>query len=219
VGEEVEVTTFLVKAGQRRTGLWTSAAYLSWIVYGLREHGISEDYIAHVQEIAKQTNTQSSTNATVGAIGASHSALARFFLRFNDDLTARIMLVTDCGQLCDRLLIRQSSDIATLESHPHAPIQFRLQVYKPLGICSSLAHVDGYAGLYPEDQAGRERRRAEVRCELAARYAGYGDKYRDALVKFYGDERGRKVRYAQAFEVCEYGRQPSQDELRQMFPF
>jgi LmbE family N-acetylglucosaminyl deacetylase len=79
--------------------------------------------------------------------------------------------------------------------------------------------ANGYAGLYPEDQAGRERRRAEVRRELAARYAGYADKYRDALVKFYGDERGRKVRYAQAFEVCEYGRQPSQDELRQMFPF
>jgi len=43
--------------------------------------------------------------------------------------------------------------------------------------------------------------------------------YRDALVKFYGEERGRKVRYAQAFEVCEYGRQPSRDELKQLFPF
>lgn len=79
--------------------------------------------------------------------------------------------------------------------------------------------ANGYAGLYPDDQAGRERRRAEVRRELAERYAGYANDYRDALVKFYGDERGRKVRYAQAYEVCEYGRQPSQDELRQMFPF
>ena len=79
--------------------------------------------------------------------------------------------------------------------------------------------ANGYAGLYPEDQAGREKRTAEVRRELAARYTGYADKYRDALVKFYGDDRGRKIRYAQAFEVCEYGRQPSQNELRQMFPF
>ncbi len=54
---------------------------------------------------------------------------------------------------------------------------------------------------------------------LANRYSEYADSYRDALVKFYGAEQGRKVRYAQAFEVCEYGRQLSQDELKQMFPF
>lgn len=78
--------------------------------------------------------------------------------------------------------------------------------------------ANGYAGLYPQDEAGRQRRRDEVRRELAARYAGYANTYRDALVKFYGQERGRKVRYAQAFEVCEYGRQPSADELKKMFP-
>ena len=31
--------------------------------------------------------------------------------------------------------------------------------------------------------------------------------------------RTEPLRYAQAFEVCEYGRQPSQEELKQMFPF
>ena len=31
--------------------------------------------------------------------------------------------------------------------------------------------------------------------------------------------RGRKVRYAQAFEVCEYGRRPSEADLRRLFPF
>jgi LmbE family N-acetylglucosaminyl deacetylase len=79
--------------------------------------------------------------------------------------------------------------------------------------------ANGNAGLYPEDPAGRQRRRDEVRRDLAKRYAGYADSYRDALVKYYGDEQGRKVRYAQAFEVCEYGRQPSREELRRMFPF
>lgn len=79
--------------------------------------------------------------------------------------------------------------------------------------------ANGYAGLYPEDETGRQRRRDEVRRNLARRYAGYADSYRDALVKFYGEERGRKVRYAQAFEVCEYGRQPSPDELKRIFPF
>jgi N-acetylglucosamine malate deacetylase 1 len=79
--------------------------------------------------------------------------------------------------------------------------------------------ANGYVGLYPEDETGRQRRREEVRRDLARRYTGYADTYRDALVKFYGEERGRKIRYAQAFEVCEYGRQPSRDELKEMFPF
>jgi N-acetylglucosamine malate deacetylase 1 len=79
--------------------------------------------------------------------------------------------------------------------------------------------ANGYAGLYPADESGRQRRREEVRRDLARRYAGYADSYRDALVKFYGAERGRKVRYAQAFEVCEYGRQPSRDDLKKIFPF
>ena len=79
--------------------------------------------------------------------------------------------------------------------------------------------ANGYAGLYPEDAAGKQRRRDEVRRDLAKRYSGNADNYRDALVKFYGEQQGRKVKYAQAFEVCEYGRQPSQNDLKQMFPF
>jgi len=79
--------------------------------------------------------------------------------------------------------------------------------------------ADGHAGLYPADEAGRQRRRDEVRRNLARRYAAQADSHRDTLVKFYGQERARAIRYAQAFEVCEYGRQPSQDEMKQIFPF
>jgi hypothetical protein len=64
-GNEVEnVTTFLVKSNERRDSLWTSVAYVSWIVYGMREHGVPEDYIAHIQAVAKETNAQSATSAT-----------------------------------------------------------------------------------------------------------------------------------------------------------
>ena len=79
--------------------------------------------------------------------------------------------------------------------------------------------ANGYAGLYPADAAGREQRREEVRRELAGRYSGHAETYRNVLVKLYGEERGRKIRYAQAFEVCEYGRRPSPDELKTLFPF
>src|SRR5205823_9701462 len=51
--------------------------------------------------------------------------------------------------------------------------------------------ADGHAGLYPDTEPGRQRRRDEVRNSLARRYAAQADTYRDALVKFYGAERGR----------------------------
>jgi LmbE family N-acetylglucosaminyl deacetylase len=49
--------------------------------------------------------------------------------------------------------------------------------------------------------------------------AAYADRYREALIRFYGEEKGRKVKRAEAFEICEYGRQPSQAELKRLFPF
>jgi LmbE family N-acetylglucosaminyl deacetylase len=79
--------------------------------------------------------------------------------------------------------------------------------------------ANGYEGIFPEDAAGRQKRRDEVRKNLARRYASSANQYRDALVKFYGADRGRMVQYAQAFEICEYGRRPSADELKQLFPF
>ena len=77
----------------------------------------------------------------------------------------------------------------------------------------------GDAGLFPDEPAARQKRRAEVRRETANRYARAANTYRAALVKHYGQEKGAKVRYAQGFEVCEYGRQPSPEDLKKLFPF
>jgi len=33
------------------------------------------------------------------------------------------------------------------------------------------------------------------------------------------EARAAKVQYAEAFEICEYGRQPSESEIRELFPF
>jgi LmbE family N-acetylglucosaminyl deacetylase len=41
---------------------------------------------------------------------------------------------------------------------------------------------------------------------------------REAAVKWYGAERGNQIRQAEAFELCEYGRRPNQDDLKQLFP-
>jgi LmbE family N-acetylglucosaminyl deacetylase len=42
---------------------------------------------------------------------------------------------------------------------------------------------------------------------------------RAALVKYYGPDAGAKAQHAEAFEICEYGRRPSQAEIMRMFPF
>lgn len=51
------------------------------------------------------------------------------------------------------------------------------------------------------------------------RQRNIADRYRDALVKWYGEEKGSAVKYAEAFEICEYAHQPSEAELRRLFPF
>ena len=41
---------------------------------------------------------------------------------------------------------------------------------------------------------------------------------REALAKWYGIEKAKSIEYAEAFEICEYGRQPSDEEIRRLFP-
>ncbi len=56
--DAVPAITFLVKPEKRVAGLFTSAAYVSWIVSGLREQGVPEPYVQHVIEVALETNRQ-----------------------------------------------------------------------------------------------------------------------------------------------------------------
>ncbi len=51
------------------------------------------------------------------------------------------------------------------------------------------------------------------------RNAAEADRFRDDLVKWYGPEKGKAVQFAEAFEICEYGRRPSPAELKKLFPF
>jgi len=77
----------------------------------------------------------------------------------------------------------------------------------------------GSAALIPQDETGRRRRQKEVREGFRRRFRHTADEYRPLLVELYGKERGEKVQYAEAFEVCEYGRQPTRAELLKLFPF
>jgi len=70
-----------------------------------------------------------------------------------------------------------------------------------------------------KDKAEQEKRRKEVAKSFARRFASNAKKYREKLIELYGQEKGSKVQYAEAFQLCEYGRQPSEAELKKMFPF
>ena len=79
--------------------------------------------------------------------------------------------------------------------------------------------ANGSAELLPKDAAGREARMRKVRQGFMDRSAAVARQYRAKLEELYGKERGAKVEHAEAFEVCEYGSQPSAGELRRLFPF
>jgi LmbE family N-acetylglucosaminyl deacetylase len=77
--------------------------------------------------------------------------------------------------------------------------------------------ANGSADLLPKDAAGEAARRKQVREMFLDRSLSVARKYRPKLVEIYGKERGERVQHAEAFEVTEYGSQPSRAELLRMF--
>ncbi|MHB0960610.1 MAG: PIG-L deacetylase family protein [Pirellulaceae bacterium] len=58
-----------------------------------------------------------------------------------------------------------------------------------------------------------------IRQRWTQRQAQEADTFRKSLIGWYGEQDGQAVKYAEVFEICEYGRRPSPDELKQLFPF
>ena len=51
------------------------------------------------------------------------------------------------------------------------------------------------------------------------RYGSLADRFRPKLIELLGEEKGKAVKYAESFEICEYGTQPTRAELMRIFPF
>jgi N-acetylglucosamine malate deacetylase 1 len=79
--------------------------------------------------------------------------------------------------------------------------------------------ANGGPQLVPSDEAGKARRKSEVREGFKRRFAGTATQYRAKLVELYGKERGDRVGSAEAFQISEYGRRPNADEIKRLFPF
>lgn len=67
----------------------------------------------------------------------------------------------------------------------------------------------------PKDPA---RRHDWLRERCVKRFGEVADRFREQLIARYGARKGRSIRYAEAFEVCEYGRQPDAGLIEQLFP-
>ncbi len=75
-----------------------------------------------------------------------------------------------------------------------------------------LPWVDGILSQVPKDAAARK---AWLKVQRSPEPTS---SMRQALVRWYGAQRGNAVRYAEAFQICEYGTQPDEAMLRKLFP-
>jgi LmbE family N-acetylglucosaminyl deacetylase len=76
-----------------------------------------------------------------------------------------------------------------------------------------LPWVAGNLDSVPKDAAARKKWLRETRAPQPTAAV------RATLVKWYGPEKGKAVRYAEAFETCEYGTRPDEAMIRKLFPF
>jgi LmbE family N-acetylglucosaminyl deacetylase len=117
------------------------------------------------------------------------------FLYFQDDFQTPVPFRPDIAVAIDEVWEKK---IEALDAHVS-------QFYE------WLPWLDGKLSEVPEDPEGRKSwlARGHRRAVTPA--------VRAALEKWYGAEKASQVRHAEAFEICEYGRQPSEAELRRFF--
>jgi LmbE family N-acetylglucosaminyl deacetylase len=77
-----------------------------------------------------------------------------------------------------------------------------------------------YNGRYLDQvPAEPDRRRAWLRQHMEPRLRLDAERYRDKLIARYGEQAGRRIQYAEAFEGCEYGAPLTEANLARLFPF
>lgn len=79
--------------------------------------------------------------------------------------------------------------------------------------------ANGSAELIPSDPGDQQARKRQIRARWQKRYQDLAQRYRSKLVEFCGEDQGKSVQHAEAFEICEYGRRPDKEELKKLFPF
>jgi len=98
---------------------------------------------------------------------------------------------------------------------------FEKKLMALLGMTSQFAEggANGGPELFTADPEQQKQRLQQVRTAFTQRQRSIAEMYRGDLKRWYGEERGSRIQLAEAFELCEYGSQPTPAELRRLFPF
>jgi LmbE family N-acetylglucosaminyl deacetylase len=84
---------------------------------------------------------------------------------------------------------------------------------------SQFGDEDSWQGRTLQNVPKGDRERAAYLLDIVKkRNIAIADQYRERLVALHGPERGKAIQYAEAFQLGQYGRQASLDELKRMFP-
>ena len=75
-----------------------------------------------------------------------------------------------------------------------------------------LPWIGGYADQVPQTAADRKK------WLMTNRAVRITPEVRKSLETWYGKEKATQVKHAEAFEICEYGARPSDDDIRRLFP-
>jgi len=79
--------------------------------------------------------------------------------------------------------------------------------------------ANGSIALVPTEPEKQKARAKAVRDGFRGRYTNQANRFRKELTEWYGADEGAKIKYAEGFEICEYGSQPNKTELARLFPF
>ena len=69
----------------------------------------------------------------------------------------------------------------------------------------------------PTDAEEKEIYKTNFEKRIQGRDENVANKFREKLVELYGESKGNKIAFAEAFELCEYGKKPSMEELKKIF--
>ena len=75
-----------------------------------------------------------------------------------------------------------------------------------------LPWIGGYLDKVPQGEKEREEWLKKVWARPITK------EMRSSLEKWYGKEAASAVKHAESFEICEYGKQPGEDDIRKLFP-
>ena len=79
--------------------------------------------------------------------------------------------------------------------------------------------ANGTEAISPVEPEKRAERQKQVRENFTKRQQGLTERFKSKIGQFYPGEKGSRIKFVEAFELCEYGSQANSNEIKRLFPF